>query len=74
MLGLCTRAAPVHARMTGDPFVLEVQRDEAVCGVQLQLFTHQMVWCRLQMGIVLHVVINVQFHLFDVGVLVGLPR
>ena len=65
MFRLGGHAIAVLAHMTGHPFVLEEQFDELIFGMQLKLFTHQLMGNRVKMLLILDVVVDVDLDGLD---------
>ena len=79
MLGMLFRHVPwlgryawkIFSDMGSDAFVVKIDLNQFVTGMQLHLFAHEVVWHRVQMLLIDQVIIDIDARGFDVGVLVS---
>ena len=53
---------------------MEVERDQRVTGVQFQCLAHVLVWNRVVMLLVVHVVVDIDLDRLDIDIAVGVAR
>ena len=80
MLGMLFRHVPwlsghawiIFSNMGGDAFVMKINLNQFVTGMQLHLFAYAVMRHRVQVLVVDQVIIDVDTGSFDVGVLVSI--
>ena len=68
---LCGHAWIILPDMSGDAFVVKINLNQFVTGMQLDLFAHTVMRHRVQMLVVDQVIIDIDAGGFDVRVLIG---
>ena len=66
-------AGDITSGMTGYPLMIEVALQEIGFGMQLKLFSDQVMGYRIQMILILDVVSDIAPHCFDIGLFIGEP-
>lgn len=74
VLRLCGHAWIILSDMGGEAFVVKVDLNQFVTGLQVNLFAHAVRRHRVEMLIVNQVIIDIDASGFDVGVLIGILR
>ena len=79
MLGMLFRHVPwlgghawvIFSNMSSDAFMVKIDLNQLVTGMQLDLFAHQVMRYRVQVLLIDQVIIDIDAGIFDVGVLVS---
>ena len=69
---LCGHAWIILSDMSGDVFVVKIDLNQFVTGMQLNLFAHAVMRHGVKMLVVDQVIIDIDAGIFDVGVLVSI--